>query len=68
MPQLLHGLTVPGCSYRRQSLRKAHWVAGLLIASLCLTLAGLLNTDLPVSVTEVPSYELNTMGTDVDPS
>lgn len=60
MPQPMHG-SVRGCccQYHRQSLRRAHWLAGLVFACVCLTLAGFLNTDLPVSVTAVPPYDLD---------
>ena len=66
MPQLAHGLVRSCCCHRcqlfrrgsAQTLRRAHWLGGLLLACICLTLAGFFNTELPVSVTVVPSYVL----------
>lgn len=66
MPQLAHGLARScwccRCQLLRrgsaQTLRRVHWLCGLLLACICLTLGGLFNTELPVSVTVVPSYAL----------
>jgi hypothetical protein len=64
MPQLKHGSARSCCCccgqiLRRGSahtLRRAHWLAGLLFACICLTLAGFLNTDEPRSVTTQPPF------------
>ena len=67
MPQLAHSLVRSCCCCCRcrllrrgsaQTLRRAHWLGGLLLACICLTLGGFYNTELPVSVTVVPSYSL----------
>lgn len=68
MPQLAHGLARSCCCCRcrcqllrrgsAQTLRRVHWLSGLLLACICLTLGGLFNAELPVSVSVVPSYAL----------
>jgi hypothetical protein len=59
MPQHRRG-SVSGCwrLLRRASaqfVRRVHCLAGLLLVCMCLAVAGLINTDLPVSVTAVPT-------------
>lgn len=68
MPQLAHGLVRSCCCCRcrcqllrrgsAQTLRRVHWLCGLLLVCICLTLGGLFNAELPISVTVVPSYAL----------
>jgi len=68
MPQLAHGLVRSCCRCRcrcqllrrgsAQTVRRVHWLCGLLLACICLTLGGLFNAELPVSVAVVPSYAL----------
>ncbi|XP_021935621.1 uncharacterized protein LOC110837619 isoform X1 [Zootermopsis nevadensis] len=63
MPQLKLGSTRGCCCqiFRRgsaQTLRRTHWLAGLLFACICLTLAGFLNTEFLGSITTVPPFGL----------